>query len=177
MYVYVFVCNCCFQLHFHQIAWLFCDLDDATPIRFSKQGQNDLIGACISKVLSLELHTFFNLEVWYILLFFLSTAQYLANCQNLSCLFMLMKRIGFGLLLGIHWKQELANLHPYTEYVSDLKKLPSRQFSSSNASTLCAVLLEIPTRCWSLRMGFMQCKPFGCQSAVPAPLSKVSLIK
>lgn len=69
---------------------------------------------------------------------------------------------------------------PYTEYVSDLKRLPSRQFSSSKSTAVRApdclkFQLDIGPSGWALCS--VNPQSFSCHSAVLAALSKVSLIK
>lgn len=61
-----------------------------------------------------------------------------------------------GLLFGIHSRWPICT--PYTEYVSG----PAPVSVVLHQQRWCCArsrLLEIPTRRWSLRMSFMQCKP------------------
>lgn len=70
------------------------------------------------------------------------------------------KRIGFGLLFGIHYKQELPNLHPLHWIFKWPEKAPiSSVLQQKWHGCMRSRLLEIPTGRWSLRMSFMQGKP------------------
>ena len=70
-----------------------------------------------------------------------------------------LKRIGFGLLFGMHYKHELPNLHALHWICKWPEKAPiSSVLQQQEHCCTCSRLLEIPTRHWSLRMSFMQRK-------------------
>ncbi len=114
------------------------------------------------------------------LFFLLSTAP----CQLPEFVMLLyadrLERIGFGLCLVFTTNKNCPICIPYNEYVSDLKKHPSRQFSSSNGTAVCApdclkFQPDVGPSGWALCS--VNPQSFSCHAAVQAPLSKVSLIK
>lgn len=83
---------------------------------------------------------------------------------------------GLGLLFGTLPKQK----HPYLPPLGWICKWPEKApillvLPQQRQRWVCYILLEIPTRCWSLRMTFMQHKPphtTDCHSALLAAFVK-----
>lgn len=150
------------------IAYLFCQSDDPITVCVLKHSN------CIRKKGGLGL----NLPERSLI----ERSQTSVDLVNIQLLvrfqksWSIGKRAGLGLLFGILPKQKQPYLPPLRWICKWPEKAPvSSALWQQRHRWVCYTLLEIPTRCWSLRMRFMQHKPphtIDCHSALLAAFVK-----